>query len=145
MVIYNLWTLCIIMIMLIPKSTLWLSFSKQWLSWTYRQELSTVYPHTTIYSLPICIFCLRLSSYEEYFLCESKLHITRVYEYTTFHMSFTTPYTPHLFIQVWCKQRVNLVPVFWHYQSFSNNLFFCILCPTEKYVYRWPLYFCQVL
>ena len=26
--------------MLIPKSTLWLSFSKPWLSWTHRQELS---------------------------------------------------------------------------------------------------------
>ena len=38
--------------MLIPKSTLWLSFSKPWLSWTHRQELSKVYPQTSIYSLP---------------------------------------------------------------------------------------------
>ena len=61
-------------------------------------------------------------------------------------MSFTTPYTPHSFIQVWGIHRVDLVPVFWHYmyQTFSNNLLFCIFCLTEKYVYRWPLYFCQV-
>ena len=90
-------------------------------------EYTTIYPHTctSVYSLPIYDFLFTfLIIWRIFLVWKSKLHITRVYEYTTFNnMSFTTPYIPHLFIQIWCKQRVELVTVFWHYQSFSNNLF----------------------
>ena len=123
---------------------MWLSFSKQWLSWTYRQELSSVYPHTNIYSLPICIFCLRLNHHMKNISCVKVSYILHVFTNTLHSIWVLLLHIPLIYSSRFDLNRVNLVPVFWHYQSFSNNLFFCILCPTEKYVYRWPLYFCQV-
>ena len=95
--------------------------------------------HVQIYTVlyPNAFFVYVYQHMENIFVWKSKLHITRVYEYTTFHMSFTTPYTPHLFIQVWCKQRVDLVPVFWHY-NYCIKVFLTIY--FSEFLSNWKIY-----
>ena len=106
LVIYNLWTLCWYLNLRCDFHFL--------NSWTYRQELSSVYPHTNIYMqlhavypYAFFVFVYVYHHMKNIFVWKSKLHITRVYEYTTFHMSsfdiikvFLTIYFSAFFVQL---------------------------------------------
>ena len=104
LVIYNLWTLCWYLNLRCDFHFL-INDSVELTDRNYLQfihiQISTVYPHK--------IF-IRFSSSEKYFWCEKVSYILHVFT-NTLHsiMSFTTPYIPHLFIQIWCKHRVELV------------------------------------
>ena len=93
----------------------------------------TVYPFT--------LFLTFISIWRIFFVWKSrdlytnsKLHITHVLQCTTFHdMSFTTPYTPHLFMQVWCKRRDYIDLILG--SSDSNPHFYIVLprtCHNKK-------------